>query len=274
MEKERNLVSSMTTYLMIDDCDSSSSPKKQKIDAPEFPYKQLFQKELTLSDVGKHNRLVIPKRYAAKYFPQVQDEEMIFYDTSRTPWKLRYCYIKKKFVKDNDLRTKDTIVFHLCEFKNGTKENCNIALLDFVIDVVKNIEELTPTDVGRNSRLVIPKKYEMIIYDTSRTLWKFKYRYCKRSRSFLFTRGWLNFVKDKGLRAKNTIIFNLCEFKNGTKVNNCNTFVIDVVKNIEVLPMDHQEEMIDQDAAAANLIPVYLFGKQIGWTGTIKGNGI
>ncbi|WMV57562.1 hypothetical protein MTR67_050947 [Solanum verrucosum] len=34
-------------------------------------------------------------------------------------------------------------------------------------------------------------------------------------------------------------------------------------KNIEVLPMDHQEEIIDQDAAA-NLIPVYLFGKQIG----------
>uniref|UniRef100_M1D9V3 AP2 domain-containing transcription factor n=1 Tax=Solanum tuberosum TaxID=4113 RepID=M1D9V3_SOLTU len=112
-------------------------------------------------------------------------------------------------------------------------------------------KELTPTDVGRNSRLVIPKKYatthfpqiqdeELIIYDTSRTLWKFKYRYCKRSRSFLFTRGWLNFVKDKCLRAKDMIIFNLCESKNGTKVNNCNTFVIDVVKNIEVLPMDHQ----------------------------------
>ncbi|KAH0705617.1 hypothetical protein KY289_010693 [Solanum tuberosum] len=159
MENKRNLISSTTTYLMIDDCDSSSSPKKQKIHAreqtscifgsklkgvagehsgycgkddadAEFSYKKLFEKKLTLSDVGKHNRLLIPKRYATKYFPQVQDEEMIFYDTSRTLWKFR---------------AKDTIIFNLCEFKNGTKENCNI----FVIDVVKNIEVL-PMDLALN----------------------------------------------------------------------------------------------------------------------------
>ncbi|MBA0657684.1 hypothetical protein Goklo_009957 [Gossypium klotzschianum] len=33
--------------------------------------KQLFQKELTPSDVGKLNRLVIPKKYAVKYFSPV-----------------------------------------------------------------------------------------------------------------------------------------------------------------------------------------------------------
>uniref|UniRef100_A0A3Q7JA35 TF-B3 domain-containing protein n=1 Tax=Solanum lycopersicum TaxID=4081 RepID=A0A3Q7JA35_SOLLC len=106
-------------------------------------------------------------------------------------------------------------------------------------------KELTPTDVGIYSR--------------------FRYRYCKNSQSYLFTTGWINFVKNKGLRAKNKVVFNSCESMNGTKVNTRNTFVIDVVKNIKVLPLDQQEEIIDQDADA-NLVPVYLFGKQIGWT--------
>ncbi|XP_060171433.1 AP2/ERF and B3 domain-containing transcription factor At1g51120-like [Lycium barbarum] len=166
----------------------------------EFSYKQLFQKELTPSDVGKLNRLVIPKKYALKYFPQIQDDEMIFYDTSRRLWKFRYCY------------------------------------------------------------------------------WK-------SSQSFVFTKGWNKFVKDKGLRAKDTIVFNLCEFKNGT---NCNAFVIDVVKSIEVLPKDvalnHQQEgAIDDDEVETKefmrtqpfdhedaLVPVWLFGKQIGWSETKK----
>ncbi|KAK4734713.1 hypothetical protein R3W88_008974 [Solanum pinnatisectum] len=169
----------------------------------EFSYKQLFQKELTPSDVGKLNRLVIPKKYATKYFPQIQDEEMIFYDTSRRLWKFRYCY------------------------------------------------------------------------------WK-------SSQSFVFTKGWNKFVKDKGLRAKDTIVFNSCEFKNGTK-ENCNAFVIDVVKNVDAMPMNlalnhnEQEETIDdhkvdtQEFTKAQpfdhddddaLVPVWLFGKQIGWIET------
>ncbi|XP_055826226.1 AP2/ERF and B3 domain-containing transcription factor At1g51120-like [Solanum dulcamara] len=172
----------------------------------EFLCKQLFQKELTPSDVGKLNRLVIPKKYATKYFPQIQDEEMICYDTSKRLWKFRYCY------------------------------------------------------------------------------WK-------SSQSFVFTKGWNKFVKDKSLRAKDTIVFNLCEFKNGTK-ENCNAFVIDVVKNIEGLPMDlalnhhQQEETIDDHEAETQeftraqsfnhdvdaLVPVWLFGKQIGWIETKKGN--
>lgn len=104
-------------------------------------------------------------------------------------------------------------------------------------------------------------------------------------------------MKDKGLRAKDTVAFNLCEFKNGTK-ENCNAFVIDVVKNTEVLSinlaLNHEEtsnehEMETQefrkaqpydnddddnnnndegedDDDDASLVPVWLFGKQIGWT--------
>ncbi|CAN4104599.1 unnamed protein product [Withania somnifera] len=182
----------------------------------ELSYKQLFQKELTPSDVGKLNRLVIPKKYAIKYFPQIQDEEMMFYDTSRRLWKFRYCY------------------------------------------------------------------------------WR-------SSQSFVFTKGWNKFVKDKGLRAKDTIVFNLCELmikNDGGAKENGNVFVIDVVKSIQVLPMNlalnhHQEEEEEEDTIDDHevetkefmrtqlfdhdddgLVPVWLFGKQIGWTETTKRHGV
>ncbi|WMV57801.1 hypothetical protein MTR67_051186, partial [Solanum verrucosum] len=53
------------------------------------------------------------------------------------------------------------------------------------------------------------------------------------------------------------LFFNLCESKNGTN-ENCNTFVIDVVKNVEGLPMDLalNHDVVDINAA---LIPVLLF---------------
>uniref|UniRef100_M1BAM0 Uncharacterized protein n=1 Tax=Solanum tuberosum TaxID=4113 RepID=M1BAM0_SOLTU len=75
------------------------------------------------------------------------------------------------------------------------------------------------------------------------------------------TKGWHKFVKAKSLRATNTIVFNLCESKNGTNENR-NTFVIDVMKNVEDLPMDLElnHDAIDVDAA---LTPGLLFRKQI-----------
>ncbi|XP_031394234.1 AP2/ERF and B3 domain-containing transcription factor At1g50680-like [Punica granatum] len=72
-----------------------------------FLCRQLFQKELTPSDVGKLNRLVIPKKYAVKYFPRISgkhdegnskeggpvvDNILIFYDKLMRMWKSRYCY--------------------------------------------------------------------------------------------------------------------------------------------------------------------------------------
>ena len=133
----------------------------------------------------------------------------------------------------------------------------------------------------------------MTLYDRSKNLWKFKYYYYKKGQKFIFTKGWRKFVKDKCLRAKDTIIFNLCESKNGTK-ENCNTYLIDVMKNSEILPMhlalnhyqqkeaidDHEvetkefmrEQQCNHDVAAAvALVPVMLFGKQIDLT---KTNGV
>lgn len=97
-----------------------------------FSCKVLFQKELTPSDVGKLNRLVIPKKYAVMYFPHVPDENdgftndeihLSFYDTQKRLWKFRYCYWKSsqsfvftrgwnQFVKDKKLTAKDKITFY------------------------------------------------------------------------------------------------------------------------------------------------------------------
>nr|XP_004497481.1 AP2/ERF and B3 domain-containing transcription factor At1g50680-like [Cicer arietinum] len=110
----------------------------------EFSCTKLFQKELTPSDVGKLNRLVIPKKHALTYFPCVcgnnvkndeecnYDVEVAFYDKLMRLWKFRYCYWKSsqsyvftrgwnRFVKDKKLNAKDTIVFYLCEPINFTK---------------------------------------------------------------------------------------------------------------------------------------------------------
>ncbi|XP_057777729.1 AP2/ERF and B3 domain-containing transcription factor At1g50680-like [Salvia miltiorrhiza] len=82
-------------------------------------------------------------------------------------------------------------------------------------------KELTPSDVGKLNRLVIPKRYavkhfpdvpgeqqvQLEVYDEAMSLWKFRYCYWKSSQSFVFTRGWNRFVKDKGLRSNDTVAF-------------------------------------------------------------------
>lgn len=119
-----------------------------------FFCKKLFQKELTPSDVGKLNRLVIPKKFALMYFPHisecveenddiggVDDTELAFFDRKLKSWKFRYCYWKSsqsfvftrgwnRFVKDKGLRAKDMIVFSFCECKDGSNE-----MQSFMIDV-------------------------------------------------------------------------------------------------------------------------------------------
>ncbi|KAI4334680.1 hypothetical protein L6164_013396 [Bauhinia variegata] len=128
---------------------------------------QLFQKELTPSDVGKLNRLVIPKRHAIRYFPNVgggeeenndnnrkenggvgDSAELVFYDKFSRSWKFRYCYWRSsqsyvftrgwnRFVKDKNLRAKDIIVFYTCEQGNRGKGGH----VFFLIDVICNGDE-------------------------------------------------------------------------------------------------------------------------------------
>ncbi|KAE8126095.1 hypothetical protein FH972_020841 [Carpinus fangiana] len=119
--------------------------------------KQLFQKELTPSDVGKLNRLVIPKKYAIKYFPHIsetaednaeggssmEDVQLTFYDRMMRSWKFRYCYWKSsqsfvftrgwnKFVKEKYLNANDSISFYLCECKEVAKDSNSFCVIDVI----------------------------------------------------------------------------------------------------------------------------------------------
>ncbi|KAL5987468.1 hypothetical protein ACLOJK_035216 [Asimina triloba] len=101
---------------------------------------ELFHKELTPSDAGKLNRLVIPKRHAVAFFPcihglrrqenGVDETELVFYDRGLRPWKFRYCYWSSSrsyvftrgwnlFVKEMQLNAKDIITFYACEYWEG-----------------------------------------------------------------------------------------------------------------------------------------------------------
>lgn len=57
----------------------------------------MFDKVVTPSDVGKLNRLVIPKQHAEKYFPldsSTNDKGLLlnFEDRNGKPWRFRYSY--------------------------------------------------------------------------------------------------------------------------------------------------------------------------------------
>ncbi|KAI3890855.1 hypothetical protein MKW92_039093 [Papaver armeniacum] len=109
----------------------------------DVKYQQLFQKALTPSDVGKLNRLVIHKRFAEKYFPEVSKEEKVpgvidaiqlsFFDREMKSWNFRYCYWRSsqsyvftkgwiRFVKEKKLKEKDVVTFYKCECQNGAQK--------------------------------------------------------------------------------------------------------------------------------------------------------
>ncbi|KAG6470807.1 AP2/ERF and B3 domain-containing protein Os01g0141000-like [Zingiber officinale] len=88
--------------------------------------KPLFEKALMPSDVGKLNRLVIPKHHAEKHLPLGDDDRGVvlsFEDERGKVWRFRYSYWKSIktyvltrgwnwFVKDKGLRAGDVVAFH------------------------------------------------------------------------------------------------------------------------------------------------------------------
>ncbi|ESW17331.1 hypothetical protein PHAVU_007G230700 [Phaseolus vulgaris] len=92
----------------------------------------MFEKPLTPSDVGKLNRLVIPKQHAEKYFPlsgggggdsgECKGLLLSFEDESGKCWRFRYSYWNSsqsyvltkgwsRYVKDKRLDTGDVVLF-------------------------------------------------------------------------------------------------------------------------------------------------------------------
>ncbi|KAL4572512.1 hypothetical protein LXL04_019291 [Taraxacum kok-saghyz] len=80
-------------------------------------------------------------------------------------------------------------------------------------------KRLTPSDVGKLNRLVIPKQYAekyfpvvsgslvLSLVDESGKHWKFRYSYWNSSQSYVFTKGWSRFVKEKKLEAGDVVFF-------------------------------------------------------------------
>ncbi|KAL8535672.1 hypothetical protein ACS0TY_011344 [Phlomoides rotata] len=88
----------------------------------------MFDKVVTPSDVGKLNRLVIPKQHAEKYFPldsSTNEKGLLlnFEDRNGKPWRFRYSYWNSsqsyvmtkgwsRFVKEKKLDAGDIVSFH------------------------------------------------------------------------------------------------------------------------------------------------------------------
>jgi len=90
---------------------------------------------------------------------------------------------------------------------------------------------VTPSDVGKLNRLVVPKQHAEKHFPLKRApdaaaaaaatgkgvllnfedgegkVWRFRYSYWNSSQSYVLTKGWSRFVREKGLRAGDTIVF-------------------------------------------------------------------
>ncbi|KAG9445926.1 hypothetical protein H6P81_012054 [Aristolochia fimbriata] len=126
---------------------------------------ELFQKELTPSDVGKLNRLVIPKKHAVKFFPPVseteegeetEDVQLVFFDKYLRSWKFRYCYWKSsqsyvftrgwnRFVRDKELKAKDLVSFYNCEYRKGGSS---------LMDIQGGVDRFWMIDISYNSEMI------------------------------------------------------------------------------------------------------------------------
>ncbi|XP_057536123.1 B3 domain-containing protein At2g36080-like isoform X2 [Amaranthus tricolor] len=116
---------------------TSSSPSS-------IDHEYMFEKPLTPSDVGKLNRLVIPKQHAEKYFPLAGDSSVVdksnnpgagggvllaFEDESGKCWKFRYSYWNSsqsyvltkgwsRYVKEKKLDAGDVVFFERSRFES------------------------------------------------------------------------------------------------------------------------------------------------------------
>jgi len=78
---------------------------------------------------------------------------------------------------------------------------------------------LTPSDVGKLNRLVVPKQHaerffpatgagtQLCFQDRGGALWQFRYSYWGSSQSYVMTKGWSRFVRAARLAAGDTVTF-------------------------------------------------------------------
>lgn len=106
-----------------------------------------------------------------------------------------------------------------------TPDDSSAAAREHLFDKV-----ITPSDVGKLNRLVIPKQYaekyfpmnveknmsscdslqmnlEGVGNDGRRKVWRFRYSYWNSSQSYVFTKGWSRFVKENGCKSGDVLSF-------------------------------------------------------------------
>ncbi|OIT32081.1 PREDICTED: AP2/ERF and B3 domain-containing transcription repressor RAV2-like [Nicotiana attenuata] len=111
--------------------------------------------------------------------------------------------------------------------KNGKRECENGPLTSFAVEKLSKARELmfekavTPSDVGKLNRLVIPKQHAeryfplennskgmlLNLEDMNGKVWRFRYSYWNSSQSYVLTKGWSRFVKEKNLKAGDIVSF-------------------------------------------------------------------
>ncbi|KAM3324893.1 B3 domain-containing protein like isoform X1 [Capsicum chacoense] len=127
-----------STSTINDEDEEQEQEKEQNLEHQEIPKEHLFEKPLTPSDVGKLNRLVIPKQHAEKYFPL-----------------------------------------------SGNNNNSN----------------------NNNNDSSTEKGLLLSFEDESGKSWRFRYSYWNSSQSYVLTKGWSRFVKEKRLDAGDIVMF-------------------------------------------------------------------
>ncbi|KAE9621738.1 putative transcription factor B3-Domain family [Lupinus albus] len=119
-----------------DEAATTTTPEGGEEAVEEEEKEPMFEKSLTPSDVGKLNRLVIPKQYAEKYFPlggggdSVESKGLLLSleDESGICWRFRYCYWNSsqsyvltkgwsRYVKDKRLDAGDVVLFQRHRFQ-------------------------------------------------------------------------------------------------------------------------------------------------------------
>ncbi|XP_073050020.1 AP2/ERF and B3 domain-containing transcription factor RAV1-like [Primulina eburnea] len=108
------------------------------------------------------------------------------------------------------------------------KKDGSFGFINGADTVAKSREQLfekavTPSDVGKLNRLVIPKQHAekhfplqsgnntkgvlLNFEDMCGKVWRFRYSYWNSSQSYVLTKGWSRFVKEKNLRAGDIVSF-------------------------------------------------------------------
>jgi RAV-like factor len=119
----------------------SSSPRP----TPAAAREHLFDKTVTPSDVGKLNRLVIPKQHAEKHFPlqppsaagETKGVLLNFEDAAGKVWRFRYSYWNSsqsyvltkgwsRFVKEKGLRAGDLVGFYRSASSSGAADTTKL----------------------------------------------------------------------------------------------------------------------------------------------------